>query len=100
MWQKIRELHPFNCTMMAQWACTEWSIHNHWIFAFANNNGVERGDDAENKFVLVKVKWVGNIEGKTKEELELIVPELEIEERVKTEDALGKMDALAGFRKT
>lgn len=97
LWEEIRKVHPFNCTKMPRWASQDWSMHKEWIFVFDNNDGMDIGDDTVFEVALVKVKWDGNVEGKTKEELEGIMPELDIVERVKMEDALARMDVLSGF---
>jgi hypothetical protein len=101
LWQAIRKVHPKNVAKVQErpheeWSA-EWGVHPDWIFVFDNNDGMDIGDDSVVNVALVKVKWDGAVEGKTKEELELMMPELEIVDRIKTEDALARMDVLAEF---
>lgn len=71
-----------------------WTTHKFWMFVYDNAEGVSAQDL---DVALVKVKWDGDVDGKTKEELEQIMPELEVVERVKPKDALKRMDELSGY---
>jgi len=45
----------------------------------------------------VRVEWGGVTEGRTKEEMEGVMPALEVVERCTVEMALGRIDELAGL---
>lgn len=94
LWESLRKLHPGSCK--PEYPRTEpfWRVNKYWVFAFdrsvASNEGV----------ALVRVVWDGVTEGRSKEELENVMPRLEVVERQPHDKALARMDEVSGFKAT
>ena len=88
---RIRKDHPGRCAQEYPRQEATWRVNKYWMFVF-DGEGMD-GEDVS----IVRVHWDGMTEGKTKEELEAIMPSLEVVYRCTIETALSKMDELAGF---
>ena len=91
----IRKDHPGRCAQRYPRQEAFWRVSKFWMFVF---DGEGWDGEKEGKGVsIVRVHWDGITAGKTKEELEAVMPALEVVERCTIERALSRMDELVRF---
>jgi len=88
LWTRICKEHPGHCVSRYPPNNPFWSTHKYWMFV------VDKPYSEDNPVALVKAHWDGVTEGKSKEELESIMPWLEIVARCGVREALTRMDEL------
>lgn len=88
IWARICKEHPGRCVERFPSNGPFWSVNKFWMFV------VDRPTAEENPVALVKAHWDGVTEGKSKEELDGIMPWLETVERCGVHRALTRMDEL------
>jgi len=89
MWLKIRKEHPKRCAQSGGL----WQVEKFWMFVYDMPASEDRGLQV----ALVKVVWDGITEGKSKQEMEGIVPEVEVVERCEPSRALKRMDEVSSL---
>lgn len=90
----VRRHHPEACAEPENSVGSFWRRHKFWMFIF--DRTVVSGEGV----ALVKVQWDGVTDGKSKDDLQSIMPELEVVERCQVKDALRRMDEISGFAST
>lgn len=89
MWLKIRKEHPGRCAQSGGL----WQVEKFWMFVYDQ----PASEDGGLQVALVKVIWDGVTEGRSKEEMEGIMPEVELVERCAPSRALERMDEISSL---
>lgn len=92
LWEQVRREHPGRCKDRFPRREPFWGVNKYWMFVYDTEP-----EDGNVEVALVKLRWDGVTEGKSKEELEGIMPDVEIVERCGVREALERMDSLAGI---
>ena len=87
---RIRREFPSMCTIEDPASAPVWGYNKFWMFLLDD-------ESAQNEDVaLLHVEWDGVTDGKSKEELEAIMPPVKVVERCPLASALERMDELSG----
>jgi hypothetical protein len=89
-WQKARKEHPDRCAKRFPHSEPFWRVEKFWLLAY----DVPATEKNGNAVALVNVIWDGVTEGKSKAELESLMPDMAVIERCEPAKALTRIDEL------